>query len=277
LLPSTGEPGVLNLVLLLFLLFFSLIVLLWVGTFFFQGYIYTQPSQHLYWQAPAAAAVLTFGFAVWCFSIAFSSRASPQDIPIDTIFRFSVREDMFDLPAKKLWAYKVDRRKGGDNKEEVIEYDRVRDNQRTFHYVDTTSIHRPWRRQDIVAIEIETPDGNKLRFEPAEVGTGEYPRFVSKDGWSMPEFETGPNGLPQRFQFWRLLLNLFFNGAHLFVWFVVLWVLLRFQWPHALGLAAVLWVVATLILMPMMLSYAASVSESRRAPTISLLKLEMNT
>ena len=35
-------------------------------------------------------------------------------------------------------------------------------------------------------------------------------------------------------------------------WFACLWLLLRFQWPHALGLAVVLWLACTLLLWPVL-------------------------
>ena len=42
----------------------SVIVLLWIWTFFFQGYIYTAPTPGLFWQAPAAGLFLTIGFGI---------------------------------------------------------------------------------------------------------------------------------------------------------------------------------------------------------------------
>jgi hypothetical protein len=40
---------------------------------------------------------------------------------------------------------------------------------------------------------------------------------------------------------------------------------LRFQWAHALGLAFVIWLVMTLLVLPMLLAYAAEVSQARHA------------
>ena len=77
-------------------------VFLYVGAMFLQGYFYTEPSEDLYWQAPAAAGVLTALFAVWCILIANTEGASPSDVPYDTLFRFSARTDLFDKPAAEM-------------------------------------------------------------------------------------------------------------------------------------------------------------------------------
>ena len=45
--------------------------------------------------------------------------------------------------------------------------------------------------------------------------------------------------------------NLFLNLVHGIVWFLCLWLLLRFQWGHALGLAFVGWLVLTFFLPPL--------------------------
>ena len=85
----------------------SLTVILWAGTFFFQGYIYTEPSPGIVWQAPAAAALLTLGYTVWCLCIALNPNASPRNLPIDTILNFNPEVEMSDLkgkPAENVWA-----------------------------------------------------------------------------------------------------------------------------------------------------------------------------
>jgi hypothetical protein len=63
--------------------------------------------------------------------------------------------------------------------------------------------------------------------------------------------------------------NLLLNVLHLGVWFAVLWLLLRFQWPHALGLAVVFWLVMTLAVVPQILDHARSVSQKPAATSAS--------
>ena len=256
------------LILVLLITAMSLIVVLWAGTFFFQGYIYTEPSPGLYWQAPVTGAALTVGYAIWCGTIFLAKPTRPTDIPINTIFFFTAKEDMFERPlppAAKLWAIKLDRQKTGDDKDgERTEYKRVRDGQDKYHYEDTTTLHRPWHAQDVIAVEMEKDDGTKMRFDLAKTGKGENRQYISSDGWVMTETVNGPTGNPEKFRFGRLLLNVLFNLVHLAAWFVLLWLLMRYQWPHALGLGAALWLVITLALLPMLLEFAANASLKSR-------------
>src|SRR3989442_1720314 len=121
----------------------SLTVILWAGTFFFQGYIYTEPSPGIFWQAPVAAALLTFGYTIWVLAIALPKGATPTNLPYDALHRFSPKEEMHELkdkPAPKIWAIKLDRKKTGDDKDgEVVAYVRKQNPEtQRFYYEDTT-------------------------------------------------------------------------------------------------------------------------------------------
>ncbi|MCS7046395.1 MAG: hypothetical protein NZO58_08575, partial [Gemmataceae bacterium] len=67
--------------LVLLIVAVSLVVFLWVGTLFFQRYIYTEPTRGLYWQAPAAGAVMGLFFAGWCLLVATTPGVTPTDNP----------------------------------------------------------------------------------------------------------------------------------------------------------------------------------------------------
>jgi hypothetical protein len=134
----------------------------------------------------------------------------------------------------------------------------------TNHYVDTTLSRRPWQPQDVIAIELEK-DGSIIRFDAVKTEMGDYRQFVSADGWRIRELENGPIGVPFRFSLGRLIWNLLFNFGHLLGWFLGLWLLLRFQWSHALGLAIVLWVVMMLVVLPMMLNYSGLIAARSHA------------
>ena len=248
------------LLLIFVLIAMSLTVLLWVGTLFLQGYYYTEPTAGIAWQAPAAGAALALFLTLWCVLLVNNPGTGPSDLPYDTLFRFSPKVEMFDKPVKDLWAvkkeekepvhYKLDKRPvGGQVRNE---------------YVDELS-GRPWNPSGVEAIVIKK-DGADIRFNPIpeEKGTG-YREFVSDDGWVMRQFaQSGPTGEPYTFRWSRFLMNLFLNFFHLALWFVCLWLVLRFQWPHALGLALALWLVMTLAVLPMVLEQAAAVG--RAAP-----------
>jgi hypothetical protein len=256
------------LILLLVLILVVLTGFLWIFTLFVQGYLYTEPVAQLSWRAPAAAAALTVFFALWCLLDAGSSAASAQDVPFDALFRFSPRDDMIrredgtPQPARRLWAVV----KGV---KEPVEYKLRKAGQvgQADEYVEvkTGKVWNSSARVEAVLIEEDGKKGaEKVRFEPSAGREGGYREFVSPDGWVMMEYDRGPTGQPTKFRLGRFLVNLFLNLFHLGLWFTVLWLLLRFQWGHALGFGFILWLVTTLGVLPPLLSQAAA--QARPAP-----------
>src|SRR5205085_4888652 len=115
---------------------------------------------------------------------------------------------------------------------------------------------------DSVVLEIE---GQDYVFKRVQGSDGSYPEFVNDKGWVMKDYDDGPTGIPSAFRWGRFLMNLFLNFTHFLLWWLALWLLLRFQWSHALGLGFVLWLLFTLIFLPMLLDQAAQVAESKAA------------
>ncbi|MCI0685174.1 MAG: alkaline shock response membrane anchor protein AmaP [Gemmataceae bacterium] len=240
----------------------GLIVLLWVGALFFQGYFYTEPAAQIVWGAPAAGVMLGGFLAWWLVTVVRTPETRPEDIPYDTIFRFSPRVYMVNEPVKQLWAVKK-------NNEKVL-YERYRLDQRRYEYKDVTT-KRPWNGNGVEKVEIVHNDEKYVFEKEKTTASGAYQRFVNDKGWSMSTGERGISGEPTTFRTSRFLANLFFNFTHLALWFAGLWLLLRFQWTHALGLAFCLWLLVTLAFMPMMLGYAAELAQTRT--TASLLSI----
>mgnify|MGYP001593542327 CR=1 FL=1 len=235
----------------------ALMLLLWVGSLFLQGYFYTEPSRQLLWGAPAAGVLLTAFLAWWCYAVATSPETRPADIPYNTLFTFSPRVEMVRKPVSELWAVKK-------NDEKVL-YKLYRSPERGGdRYKDTSSAQRLWNGNGVKAIEIKH-EGETYRFVETKVSAGEFAQFVHEKGWIMKFNESGPTGIPQVFRTGRFLANLFFNFMHLALWFVGLWLLARFQWSHALGLGFCMWLLFTLAVLPMMLEYAARVAQSQPA------------
>jgi hypothetical protein len=250
---------VLTLLLILLVVGVTVTVLLWVGTLFLQGYYYTEPTKGILWQAPAAGAALTIFLVMWCFLVANSATATTQDIPYDTLFRFSPQVEMFRDPVRELWAV----HKGKGTKEVLYKIYRTPPNQYGYKKAGSLSDSPLTNLETVEAILIKGDQGDKIRFTQATVSEGSYDHLVSDDGWQMKWYH-GPTGLPFKFRWGRFLLTFFLNSFHLVLWFACLWLLLRFQWGHALGLAIVLWLVMTLTFMPMLLTQAAQVAQERR-------------
>jgi hypothetical protein len=237
-----------------------LTVFLWAGTLFFQGYIYTEPVEQVSWRAPAAAAALTVFFALWCLLDANTRGSSPQDLPYNSIFRFSPREALTPGPVKKLWVV----RKGSKAPEEYQLQKYAQAGQTRYEYVQVGS-KKAWTSVGVEAILLEE-DGEKVAFKPRQGPEGGYREFVDANGWAMPEYDTGPTGQPTKFRFGLFLANIFLNLLHLGLWFACLWLLLRFQWTHALGLALVLWLVATLVIVEPLLTEAGKLAWATPPP-----------
>lgn len=252
-------------ILLIFLLTAaSLALLFWVGGMFIQGYVYTQPSDYLHWQAPGSAIVIAGFLTLWCWLIVMSPEASPTNIPYDTVFRFSPEVDMMTEPPKELW---VIRKKG----EQVLyKRERVFDRLATgkYRYVDTTLARNGWGGS-IEAVLIEH-NGEKLRFAPQKTSEGDYRTFVAdKGGWEFREYDDGPNRAPYAFRMGRFLLNLFLNATLFVLLFVCCWLVMRYSPDHAFLLSAGLWLLLALAILPMLFSYAAEQSVRRRSGSVT--------
>ena len=234
----------LTLILLLFGI--TLAVLLWIGTVWFQGYIYTEAVAQAHWRGAAAALAITLFVGLWCLL----NYRDPGKYPG---FMFESGEDRrFD----KLWAVR-------DGKETL--YIMRKTPRGAPDYLEKES-GRPWQEHPD-AIVVEESPGEKVRFEAErnkdgkfKIATGRSLRYVDDRGRAMTESPLGVLDIPRR---GRFLLNLLLNLLHLVVWFLVLWLLLRFQWSHALGLAVVFWLLMTFTLLHMVLSKAQELGQQR--------------
>lgn len=233
----------------------SLALLFWLGGMFLQGYLYTQPSENMHWQAPVAGLAVGTFFTAWCWMIFASPVAAPTNLPYDTLFRFSAKDEMFTEPVKELRAQpKIGK---------AVVYKRQRLGQDKYVYLDTSLAKRPWNH-DAQAIFLIYKD-EEFRFEPVEAYRGGYRIYASdKGGWEMPIYDDGPSGIPVTFRYGRFTANILLNLGHFLLWFACLWLLMRFLPSHALLLAIGLWLVATLLLLPMLFSYAGDLAQQRR-------------
>jgi hypothetical protein len=240
---------VLFLLLILALSGMALTVIIWVGTLFLQGYYYTQPTEGIAWQAPVAGFAIGLFLTLWCMLMVNS--ADPN--AYETLFRFEHRVDKFKQPVKDLWVV-------NKASKEPVHYTLKKKWQGgvvTSEYVEAQS-GRPYSPSGVEEIIIKE-NGETVRFLPASATKGAaYREFVDESGWTIREYpQSGPTGMPEAFRWGRFLTSFFFNSAHLVLWFVCLWALVRFQWSHALGLAVVMWVIMTVAVLPMLFEQTA--------------------
>ena len=225
----------------------ALVAILWFLTLLIQGYIYTEPATGLHWRVPASVVVLGLFLAPWWLLI---DRSPPRRYdtgsvakPYDTVFRFNPRAEK---EFTEIW---------DENKTHYF----LRKGQ-GYHTDGLPS--RKWSTTRKVVVKEDGQDvefkaevdakGNFMRERKSIWGLGwlvgpgqEQPlRYRDKSGRIMTENEVGR---VSTFRWGLFLANILLNLLHFLVWFACLWLLLRYQWHHALGLASIFWLVTTLL------------------------------
>src|SRR5207244_3345567 len=127
-------------------------------------------------------------------------------------------------------------------------------------YRETNPPQRVWSRSD--AIIIKDKD-QQVRFEAErdrdknfKVKQGERQialRYVDARGRYMTEEYPG---VVTNERWGIFFANLGLNGLHFLLWFLCLWLLTRYQWSHALGLAVVFWAIMTVLIVPILVDRA---------------------
>jgi hypothetical protein len=234
---------VIGLLPILALLFLGVAVVLWAGTVVIQGYIYSEPVEQAYWRAPVTALVVTLFVAFWC-SLDYKSPGRYGSF-------FDVASASDDTRFDKFLSVK-------NNRETVYTF--RKDAKGRGDYYDDGG--RKWNRADtdgiVQAIIVEDKDGQKIRFEADLTKDGKFKldpdrgtaRYVEASGKHRVMTDSAPGWLSVP-RTGVVAANLLLNLVHGIVWFLCLWLLLRFQWGHALGLAFVGWLVLTFFLPPL--------------------------
>jgi hypothetical protein len=228
----TGVPVVLYLVLLLLLTFLVLSALLWGLTRLLQGMLYENVQPDLLWRAPAAAGAVTAYVGLWALFNYVAADPGQTDLPFDNIFNFT-SEKVSEHPVNEFVAVR------GNNK---VKYSVVHlaGSERVEYRNADNKVWLAGREGDVQALVIKEGD-REVTFKT----DADHKRYVEEggrrylDGDSFGRITTPRGGGA----FVRVLLNV----LHFVVWFVVIWLLLGFQWPHALGLAAATWLMMTFV------------------------------
>lgn len=240
-----------GLLLTLLLTWFGIAVFLALWALLIQGYLYNEPSEQIWWGAPAAGAVLTLYLGMWMM---LAARAPGRYANLAEFSSTEVLE-----PYKELTIV------NSDGKEE------------TFKMTKTTlGRHRYLRDKKPLpsrpAQVIVTENGERVIFDPERDEAGNFKVYKSRTlfgdvedglryrdarGRQMFEGDLGTVSIPR--PGW-LVGNLLLNFLLLGVWFLCLWLLVRFQWGHALAQSAVFWLMSLLFLVPPLLQKAEAVA-----------------
>jgi hypothetical protein len=223
------------------LLWAALAILLIAWTLWFQGYLYSETLADWWWRAPAAATLLALFVAFW----GWIDYQNPGRY--GTLFLFSPTEEK-DFDELTVVTNK-------DGKENLTRYRLRKAVQGLPEYRSAVSPYRPVPSHPDAVIVRE--EGQDVRFEPERDQNGKFKirpgqslLYVDERGRVMSEASLGRLS---KFRWDLFLGNIALNLCHLVLWFVCLWVLLRFQWSHALGLAVVFWIATTMLVLPMLL------------------------
>jgi len=237
---------VVGLILVFVLMILVLAVLLFIGSLWVQDFLYSQPTEQLFWRAPAAAAAVSSVIAFWCF-LDFHF---PQNYPAP--FDFSSQKNL--EPVKELWAIHAGKE---------VHYTQRKNPAGRSEYRDNNNKLLPSRPEAVLILE----DGEKVRFDPEKDSQGNYKaekgqllRYKDSRGRVMYEDSIGHLSQPRTGLFFGYFL---LNALHFAVWFAALWLILRFQWTHALGITAVFWLVMTLLVVPMLITQVEDVARNK--------------
>ncbi len=238
----------LSLILVLLLLWFGLCVFLAAWTLWIQPYLYTESVGGLVWRAPVAGTIVFLSVVVWVY-LAYQS---PDRYA--TLWQFSP-EEFREYPELIV--------PGPQGKQDV--YKRVRRDRRYVYLRGDRPL--PSRPEKVIG---KTANGDLEVFEPDRDANGKFKvgedqtlHYRNSAGDVMEE---GQLGMVRTFYPGRLAANLFLNFFHFAAWFLCVWLLLRYQWSHALGMAVVLWLVMILFILPQVLDRAEVVARQREAP-----------
>ena len=239
----------LTLIVILLLTFGVLAALLTLWSAWIQNYWYTEVTSGLAWRAPAAAGGVMVVLLLW---VVLAARSPGSYRPL---WEVTSSEDSKPFPELRI------PKSGG---EEVY---KLRPGTRGEYRLNGLPGGKalPSRPPEVIVLE----DGQKVTFKAERDDKGNFKqretrtmfgvtatsplRYVDDRGRVMLE---GELGIITNFRSGLLLANLLLNGLLLGVWFVVLWLVLRFQWWHALLQALVLWLALLLFVMPPILTIA---------------------
>jgi hypothetical protein len=256
----TEVPSVLYLALILLLTFLVVMALLWGGTRLIQAALYEQPEPDLYWRAPAAAAGITAFLGVWALFNYMAAEPGQKvavgEAPFDTLFNFTTEKE-----SPPIHEFVVVR---GKEREKYVSRDVGRP--LPEYRGPENKLWTARRGTDVEAILVKEGDHDVTFKTVVKNGPNKeqyVERYVQDGGKSYLDSESfGRISTPRGGgSFVRVLLNV----LHFGVWFACLWLLLRFQWPHALGLAVALWLVMTFVA-PYLLMAGANAKAERPVP-----------
>jgi hypothetical protein len=220
------------LLLILLVTWLILAALLWGGGRLAQVALYEDPSPELYWRGPVAAAAVTVYLGLWCLLNYAGSFPGQSPRTYDTLFTFATEHP--GETVKEFWAVNENGVRTHYRRKLLVGIPT-----RSEFRDDNNNLWTTTRARESRAILIKDKD-QEVVFNPLpdnERWVEESPGKRFMNDRAIGRIITPRTG--------RSLMSGILNLLHLVVWFLCLWLLMRFQWTHALLGAAVLWLVMT--------------------------------
>jgi len=245
------EAAVLALLVVVVLLAVVLAAVLWFGTALLQGYLYTEPADRLPWLALLAAAVMVSFYGVWVTLDIWEGSATqggPVDIPYGVLWDFSPTVSLIADPIPEFES-KRRRRPFPD----TFKIDKSIPGRIQYKKVDSDEV---WDADGVEYIKFSA-NGRDYMFVYDRELSDDYRTFVDENtGLVMREFEIGRLNYTS---YPRLVTYLILTAMHLVLWMVCLWLVLRFQFWHAVWLGGIVWLLANVMVVPMLATEAADI------------------
>jgi hypothetical protein len=240
---------VLLLLVVLAVLAVALTAVMWFGVLFVQSYLYTSTPDGLFWRAPAAAVALTLFYGLWAMMNVWegtTTRLGGVEIPYGVAWEFSPRVAVIREPVSQF----VSKRRTSD--EALYMIDKSSPRGTMYRRADGGEY---WSAAGVEYVKFKH-DGQEYFFKPDKTRDEDYVVFVDDDtGLEMTEYQIGTVGYTSSD---RLIIYLVLNVCHLLLWVACLWLLLGFQFWHAAGLGLIVWMVATVAVLPGLFERAAA-------------------
>jgi hypothetical protein len=249
---SFPENDVQGLVLVHVLIWATMLVLLWAGAAWLQGYIYSEPAGQLYWRAPAVAALLTLWLGFWSNREYRAYLDDREPSRYGALYQFSATDKRV---FEEFWV------KEGDQKVRYMKH-RIPQANRPGRpeFVSEATPHHPWTRTDEIILKenkldvvykIQKDKNNKVKEAALPwPATGTKGALYRSDSGGILTEDMVRTGRSESFRWGPFFTYALLNFGFLTLWFIGLWVVLRFQWAHALGLSLALWAAAIIFIVP---------------------------
>jgi hypothetical protein len=234
---------------------FALFVLFWGLAVLLQGYLYNEPADRLPARAAVAALVVGGMIGGWTYANAKSDRKGKYGPLHD--FDSTTTTDLSEFTAVR--KYVQVKGPDGQPKEEKTTFRRP-EGQKTAAFVEDKT-GRPFQLSSseflTTAIEVKGPDDKVGRFDAVldpkdPKGQTYLPDKTFAEKGSKRHLDGDAPGAVYAPSTKAMLFALLLNGLNYVAWLVGFWLVMRFAFPHAVGLAVVFGLLTMLVAAPLL-------------------------